>query len=240
MKKTQFDDKVTVIDNAIDTDFLTELSDGYSSLEDSYRRNAVGLGPRGMANIDKIKNVTPPGEYQKRLIANTNANPNSQFYKREYPDMPKTRSAESIAREQTRDIVYVDRTNNINAGIPPKQVHQNIKEANLDSVRMNDFNVPQPVPILPQQAPMMKNNMNTNVDKSVPTQGYRYRGLDRASSCSCVDVMNHNRMCPVCQRYQSYERNMYMVIIIMILVISSMLVFFLMKENKNLKNLLKK
>jgi hypothetical protein len=235
MKKTQFDDKVTVIDNAIDTDFLTELSDGYSSLEDSYRRNGIGLGPRGMANIDKIKNVTPSAEYQKRLIANTNANPNSQFYKREYPDMPKTMSAENISRDQTRDIVYVDRTNNINAGIPPIQMNQNIKEANLDSVKMNDFKVSQPVPILPQQSPMLKNN----ADKSVPTQGHRYRSLDRYS-CSCVDVMNHNRMCPVCQRYQNYEKNMYMVIIIMILVISSIIIFFLMKENKNLKNLLKK
>jgi hypothetical protein len=231
MKKSQFDDKFTLIDNAVDANFLLDLSDGYSSLED-YRRTGIGMGPIGKANVDKIKTAVPSAEYQKRLAANTNPNPNSPYYKVEYPDMPKTRSAESIVKEQTQNIKYFDKVDNINAGIPPVQIHPNIKTDNLDAVMMNNFKVPEPVPILPQNAPMTKYN---NVDKSVPTQGYR-----KAAGCGCVDVMNHYRMCPVCQRYQSYERNMYMVIIIMILIISAIIIFFLMKENRNLKNLLKK
>lgn len=231
MKKTQFDNKVTVIDSAVDTDFLTDLSDGYNSLEESYRRGGMGLGPLGKASIDKVKNAVPPIEYQERLAANTNANPNSKFYQREYPDMPKNRSAESIVKEQTSNITYFDKVDNINAGIPPKQIHPNIKEPNLDAVMMNNFKVPPPAPIPPQQM-AQRNNI-------VPTQGYKNRHLER-SGCGCVDVMNHSRMCPVCQKYQNYEKNMYMVIIIMIIVICAIIIFFLMKENKQLKNLLKK
>jgi hypothetical protein len=190
----------------------------------------MGLGPKGIAAIDKIKSATPPAEYQKRLIANTNSDPDSKFFKLEYPDIKRDISGAEAVRDITKDITYIGNTVGVNAGIPPVQVNPQIKKDNLDSVKMNDFKVGMPSP--PQQ--------RMNIDRNVPTQGYRPRGYDNRSNCSCLDAMNHSRLCPVCQRYRDYEKNMYLVIMIMIIVIGGLIIFFLMKENKQLKNLLKK
>lgn len=217
--KTKFDSNVTVIE-----DFLDNLSDRYSSLED-YRRNGAGMGPIGMANIDKIKNVVPPAEYQRRLIANTNVDPSSKFYKVEYPDTKRTVSAQDVLNDELKDVTFINKINNVDAGIPPVQVNKNIKLPNLDSVKMNDFGDKNQMSMKPQ----MKEN-------TAPTMGYRHRNL----GCGCVDSMNHMRMCPVCARFQNYEKNMYMVIIVMIILIASIVVYFLMKDIRQLKSLLKK
>lgn len=225
--KRNFDDKVTIIDK----DFLNNLSDEYSSLVD-YRRNGIGIGPEGRATIERQKNITPPADYQRRLIANTNANPDSSFYKVEYPDMKKTRSPESILREEKSNITYIDKIDEkVPAGIPPVQVNPNIKKPNLDSVKMTDYN-------------RVNNSPPTSHSHGVPQgvpQGMpnRYKNMMQ-SGCGCVDSLNHIRMCPVCARYQSYEKNLYMVIIIMIIMIAAIIIYFLMKDIRQLKSLIKK
>jgi len=47
---------------------------------------------------------------------------------------------------------------------------------------------------------------------------------------SCLDYIYHVEKCPACKRYFSYEKNMYLVVTIMITILALIIIAFLMNE----------
>lgn len=221
------DKDFTIIDNVFDGNYLNPLNDQYRTLEEGMRPS-YGL-------TTKIKASKIPMEYQERLsVVN---NPNSEAFKRYYPDTQKNVAPIEVLREETKDIDFFTRVNNINAGAVPEMVNPDINTAELDSVRMiqqpntefmnpaNPYNPHNPTqsPSVPQKFsnPPSKHNM------------FRHRAN------FCMECINHFNECPNCYRYYSYEKKMYLVIMIMLSIIFCIIIWFLLRDINNLKAILR-
>lgn len=183
----------------------------FNYLSDGY--NSVSDGFYRTSNLTSYKvnsSLSPPVEYQNKLAANNFPYNGSEIFERQYPELvnkdhPRKLSPESIYQQAISNKNFYDVQKNINAGIPPQQVNPDIATSENQVVKMPT------------------DFSNTNLQNNM----IRRRG--------CMDYINHYQKCPACTRYMSYEKNMYLMFILMIIIVATIIIFFLYKDIQRLK-----
>jgi hypothetical protein len=200
-------DNITIIDDIFDDQYLNILNDSYDGLEaNTYRSKALA-------------SINPPQDYMKNL--------NTNIYN---PSTKRTESAQDYVNDDVKKMnaenkFFVDKQKNLNAADVP--IVKNV--SNPDAIKMYepkfaDAFKQKPKPVLPSQMTQgfyrpPPPHMNPNDDRP-------YRRRDQ----SCLDYIYHVEKCPACKRYFSYEKNMYLVVTIMIVILSFIIIAFLMNE----------
>jgi len=205
-------DNITIIDDIFDDQYMNILNDEYDGLE---------------ANIYKSKalaSVNPPQDYMKNL--------NTSIYNPAKQSEPmRSISAQQVVNNDIENVnkqnkFFFDKQNNIQAADVPlvkningqdsiKMYEPNTKFAQAFKQPSQTANIPskQPRYMQPQMPPMMDD-----------------RHHRRLRDQSCLDYIYHVEKCPACKRYFSYEKNMYLVVTIMITILAFIIIAFLMNE----------
>jgi hypothetical protein len=164
----------------------------------------------GAFSVSKVSSVlNPPLDYQNKLVANNYPYHGNDYFHKEYPELTNT------TLPRTNSASYYSK--------------ETMKDVNTTTMQNNiNAGIP-PVQVNP--------DINTSEFQSskIPTEHSmwnRRRG-------GCMDYISHCKRCPACARYFSYERNMYIMIMIMILIVSGVIIWFLTKDIKALKKLAK-
>jgi hypothetical protein len=207
-------DNITIIDDIFDDQYMNILNDSYDGLEaNTYRSKALA-------------SINPPQDYMKNL--------NTNIYN---PSKKRNESAQDYVNDDIKKMndenkFFVDKQKNIHAADVP--IVKNV--SNPDAIKMYEPKFadafkqkpkPPSPPVLPsqmthgfyRQMQPLNANMNTNEDRP-------YRRREQ----SCLDYIYHVEKCPACKRYFSYEKNMYLVVTIMIVILSFIIIAFLMNE----------
>ena len=119
----------------IDENPFNYLSNNYKSLDDDYN----SASKLNKYKIDSAMN--PPSEYQNRLVANQFPYKGSEIFEKQYPELankdhPRKVSPQYISTLSNKNNNYVDIQNNINAGIPPVQIYDDIATNMNQSVKI--------------------------------------------------------------------------------------------------------
>jgi hypothetical protein len=209
-------DNITIIDDIFDDQYLNILNDGYDGLEaNTYRSKALA-------------SINPPQDYMKNL--NTNIYNSST---------KRTESAQDYVNDDVKKMnsenkFFADKQRNLNAADVP--IVKNV--SNQDAIKMYEPKFadafkqkPKPSPISPP--PVLPSQMTQGFYRQMqppphmnPNDDRPYRRRDQ----SCLDYIYHVEKCPACKRYFSYEKNMYLVVTIMIVILSFIIIAFLMNE----------
>lgn len=202
-------DNITIIDDIFDDQYLNILNDSYDGLEaNTYRSKALA-------------SINPPQDYMKNL--------NTNIYN---PSTKRTESAQEYVNDDVKKMnaekkFFVDKQRNLNAADVP--IVKNV--SNPDAIKMYEPKFadafkqnPKPSPpVLPSQ---MTQGFYRPPPNMIQNDDRHYRRRDQ----SCLDYIYHVEKCPACKRYFSYEKNMYLVVTIMIVILSFIIIAFLMNE----------
>jgi hypothetical protein len=210
-------DNITIIDDIFEDQYMNILNDEYDGLE---------------ANIYKSKalaSVNPPQDYMKNL--------NTSIYNPSKPSEPKRSiSAQQVVNDDIdtmnrQNKFFFDKQNNIQAADVPL-----VKNINgQDSIKMYEPNTKFAQAF--KQPSQIANNIPSKQPRYMPPQMSPHmpphmedRQQRRLRDQSCLDYIYHVEKCPACKRYFSYEKNMYLVVTIMITILAFIIIAFLMNE----------
>lgn len=211
-------DNITIIDDIFDEQYLNILNNEYDNLE---------------KNVYKTKtssSINPPSDYMKSL--------NTSIYNPmiESKDIKRVESLQSVINNDIEKMnkqnkFYVNKEENISAGDVPL-----LKNINgQDSIKMYEPNkftnsflqtksIPQQQNYPPPQNYPIPQQQNYPINADIDRPNRRLREQ------SCMDYIYHVEKCPACKRFFSYEKNMYLTVTIMIIILSIIIISFLMNE----------
>ena len=207
-------DNITIIDDIFDDQYLNILNNEYDNLE------------KNLYKTKTSSSINPPSDYMKSL--------NTSIYNPmiESKDIKRVDSLQSVINNDIEKMnrqnkFFVKKEENISAGDVP--ILKNIN--GQDSVKMYEPNkftnsfLQQNKPIPQQQNYPILQQQNYPIP-----HGDFERPNRRLRDQSCMDYIYHVEKCPACKRYFSYEKNMYLTVTIMIIILSIIIISFLMNE----------
>lgn len=164
----------------------------------------------GTFSVSKVSSsLNPPLDYQNKLAANNYPFQGNSYFHQEYPDL--------VNKEypRTNPAEYYSR--------------ETLKDINMSTIQNNINAAIPPTQVNPD---ISTSEFQSN---KIPTE----HSLWNRRRGGCMDYITHCRRCPACTRYFSYEKNMYMMIIFMIIIVAAVIIWFLYKDIKALKKIAK-
>ena len=220
----------TVIDNDVienyNNKYETILSDNYNSLSVGMLNNNQQYEaslPYNYSTAQKVRaNYGLPMEYQTSLSNNI------------YTRGQRNVSANNILKTEQKNNVYQNNVQGIEAAGVPVQVNENVHTKNTDAVRLSGSNVESNPGAPNPNNPFNENNPSTPINLITT----KYPGYRRQHNM-CMDSLNHFNECPSCYRYYNYEKNLYVIVMIMLIIIFCIIIWFLLRDITHLKSMLK-